>query len=140
MAEQHGWGETTTACTVYLVYGAVFTWKGAPDEADYWLQRAERTVKAEAVPATVLLIRHARAVLELARAHILVQHIRRVGVRNQRDENFSRWQLLYKRRRGIRNPLTQQKHCAELDLLVLESQAIFRKKQLPLVVVGRKTR
>jgi LuxR family maltose regulon positive regulatory protein len=40
---------------------------GRPDEAEPWLQRAERTGKAEAEPAAGLAARYIRGMLELAR-------------------------------------------------------------------------
>ncbi len=67
MAEKHGWDDTPTSGTAYIVYGAVLTWQGRPEDSEYWIQRAERTVKAGTAPATMLVIRHARGALELAR-------------------------------------------------------------------------
>lgn len=67
MAQKHGWDDTPGAGTAYIVYGAVLTWQGRPEDSEYWIRRAERTVRADTAPATMLVIRHARGVLELAR-------------------------------------------------------------------------
>src|SRR5260221_10561540 len=42
--------------------------QGRLEEADHWLQRAERTIRAEAEPGTALVVHTSRGVLELARA------------------------------------------------------------------------
>ena len=51
----------------YMVLGLVLAWQGRPEEAEPWVQRAERTVRAEAEPAAGLVVCYARGVLELAR-------------------------------------------------------------------------
>src|SRR5258705_6832621 len=54
--------------------GSVLAWQGRPEEAEPWVQHAERTIRAEAEPAAALGVRHLRGVLELARggdAHAL---------------------------------------------------------------------
>ena len=51
LAEQHGWTDEPAAGTAYVVLGAVLVWQGRPEEAEPWVQRAERTVRAEAEPA-----------------------------------------------------------------------------------------
>jgi LuxR family transcriptional regulator, maltose regulon positive regulatory protein len=45
----------------------VLTWQGRLEEAEPWIQGAERTLRAEADPAVGLIIRFARGLLELAR-------------------------------------------------------------------------
>jgi LuxR family transcriptional regulator, maltose regulon positive regulatory protein len=47
--------------------GAMLTWQGRLGEAEPWVQRAERTLTAEAQPATGHVIRYIRGLLELAR-------------------------------------------------------------------------
>ena len=42
-------------------------WQGQPDEAEPWVQRAERTLTADTQPAAVLAIRFIRGTLELER-------------------------------------------------------------------------
>jgi LuxR family maltose regulon positive regulatory protein len=49
------------------VVGNVLIWQGRPEEAEPWIQRAERTLRAEAEPAVGLAIRFTRGLLELAR-------------------------------------------------------------------------
>jgi LuxR family maltose regulon positive regulatory protein len=67
LAERHGWASDPAAGTACLVLGTILTWQGRLDEAEPWVQRAERTLTAEAQPATGHVIRYLRGLLELAR-------------------------------------------------------------------------
>ncbi len=67
LAERHGWTDdpaTGMACSVVAI---VLTWQGQPDEAEPWVERAERTLTAETQPAAVLGIPIVRGTLELER-------------------------------------------------------------------------
>jgi len=67
LAERHGWTSEPASSLAYMASGAVLAWQGRPEEAEPWVQRAERTVRAEAEPGTALVIRYLRGVLELTR-------------------------------------------------------------------------
>jgi LuxR family transcriptional regulator, maltose regulon positive regulatory protein len=67
LAEQHGWTEEPNTGIAYLMLGAVLAWQGRVAEAEPWVQRAERTVRAEAEPAAALAVYFLRGRLELAR-------------------------------------------------------------------------
>ncbi len=67
LAERHGWGEEPLAGVAYAQLGIVLLYQGRLEEAEPWLERAERTLRAKAEPAAGMSLRHARAVLELAR-------------------------------------------------------------------------
>jgi LuxR family transcriptional regulator, maltose regulon positive regulatory protein len=67
LAEQHGWADEPAAGIAYLMLGDVLAWQGRPEEAEPWVQRAERTIRAEADPAAGVGVHHVRGVLELAR-------------------------------------------------------------------------
>jgi LuxR family maltose regulon positive regulatory protein len=67
LAERHGWTDEPAAGTAYTIIADALAWQAQLEEAEFWLQRAERTVKAEAEPASQWLVHHARGVLELAR-------------------------------------------------------------------------
>jgi LuxR family transcriptional regulator, maltose regulon positive regulatory protein len=67
LAERHGWGEEPLAGMAYAQIGIVLLYQGRLDEAEPWLERAEQTLRAEVEPAAGMSLRHARAVLELAR-------------------------------------------------------------------------
>jgi len=67
LAERHGWTDEPPAGTAYVTIGAVLTWQGRPEEAEAWIQRAERIVTAEAEPAARLAVHYIRGRLELAR-------------------------------------------------------------------------
>jgi LuxR family transcriptional regulator, maltose regulon positive regulatory protein len=69
VAEQHGWADEPPVATAYGMLGAVLTWQGRAAEAEPWVQRAERTVRAEAEPAAGFGVHDVRGVLELARGH-----------------------------------------------------------------------
>jgi LuxR family maltose regulon positive regulatory protein len=67
LAERHGWADEPAAGLASLTVGGVLTWQGRLEEAEPWMQHAERTFRADADPAVGLLIRVMRGVLELAR-------------------------------------------------------------------------
>jgi len=67
LAEQHGWADEPSAGVASLTVGAVLVWQARLEEAEPWIQRAERTVRAEAEPAVGLAIHHVRGWFELAR-------------------------------------------------------------------------
>ena len=67
LAERHGWASDPAAGTACMVLGTMLTWQGRLDEAELWVQRAERILTADAQPATGHVIRYIRGLLELAR-------------------------------------------------------------------------
>src|SRR5262249_18219019 len=67
LAEQHGWTDESAAGLASGIVGAVLAWQGRLEEAEPWIQRTERTLRAEAEPTVGLAIHHARGELELAR-------------------------------------------------------------------------
>ena len=67
LAERHGWASDPAAGTAYMVLGTILAWQGRLDEAEPWVQRAERSLTADAQPATGHVIRYLRGLLELAR-------------------------------------------------------------------------
>jgi LuxR family maltose regulon positive regulatory protein len=67
LAERHGWGQDSLAGMACAQLGTVLLYQGALDEAEPWLERADATLRTEAEPAAGMSLRHARAVLELAR-------------------------------------------------------------------------
>ena len=68
LAERHGWPDAAAAGLASLTVGGVLTWQGRLEEAEPWVQRAERGLRAEAEPAGGLVIRTIRGLLELARS------------------------------------------------------------------------
>ena len=67
LAEQHGWTEEPPADAAYVMLGGVLAWQGELEEADHWLQRAERAVTGEIEPGTAVVAHTSRGALELAR-------------------------------------------------------------------------
>jgi LuxR family maltose regulon positive regulatory protein len=67
LAERHGWGEEPLAGVAYAQLGIMSLYQGRLEEAEPWLERAERTLRTEVEPAAGMSLRYARAVLELAR-------------------------------------------------------------------------
>ena len=67
LAERHGWTGDPAAGIACTAVGVVLVWQGRPDEADPWVQRAERTLTADTQPVAVLAIRYIRGTLELER-------------------------------------------------------------------------
>jgi LuxR family transcriptional regulator, maltose regulon positive regulatory protein len=67
LAERHGWTDDPAAVIAYETLAAALVAGGRVDEAEPWVQRAERTVRTEAEPAVALLVRYNRGLLELTR-------------------------------------------------------------------------
>jgi LuxR family maltose regulon positive regulatory protein len=67
LAERHGWADEPAVGAVSLTVAAVLASQGRLEEAEPWILRAERTIRAEAEPAVALAMRYNRGRLELAR-------------------------------------------------------------------------
>jgi LuxR family maltose regulon positive regulatory protein len=67
LARRNGWDDEPAAGLAYVILGAMLAWQVRPAEAEPWVQRAERVLRAETDPAAVLGMHRARGVLELAR-------------------------------------------------------------------------
>jgi LuxR family maltose regulon positive regulatory protein len=67
LAEQHGWTDGTDVGLAYMTLGSALAWQGRLDEAEAWVQRAERAVRAEAAPASAMGVQYVRGQLELGR-------------------------------------------------------------------------
>jgi LuxR family transcriptional regulator, maltose regulon positive regulatory protein len=70
LAERHGWTDDPDACNAFMTLGAALAWQGRLDEAEAWVQRAERTIRAEANPAVAMGSQYVRGQLELGRGRI----------------------------------------------------------------------
>jgi LuxR family maltose regulon positive regulatory protein len=68
LAETQGWTDDPAAGVACSVPGVILAWQGRPEEAEPFVQRAERTIRAEAEPAAVVGLRLVRGVLELGRS------------------------------------------------------------------------
>ncbi|HXL18246.1 MAG TPA: LuxR C-terminal-related transcriptional regulator, partial [Streptosporangiaceae bacterium] len=67
LARRHGWTDEPAAGTACEVLGAVLAWQGRFEEAEPWIQRAERTVRPDAEPTVALLVLYGRGLVELGR-------------------------------------------------------------------------
>jgi LuxR family transcriptional regulator, maltose regulon positive regulatory protein len=67
LARRHGWTDEMPATIACAVLGFTLAWQGRLEEAAPWVQRAERTLRAETDPAAAVGIHYARGVLELGR-------------------------------------------------------------------------
>ncbi|HTX81187.1 MAG TPA: LuxR C-terminal-related transcriptional regulator [Streptosporangiaceae bacterium] len=67
LAGQHGWTDDLFAGFASMTLGSALTWQGQLDEAEDWVQRAERVFRAEANPASAMGGYYVRGHLELAR-------------------------------------------------------------------------
>jgi LuxR family maltose regulon positive regulatory protein len=67
LAERHGWTDESAVGLACVILAAGLAWQGRLEEAENWIQRAERTVRAEAEPAAGLAVIYIRGELELAR-------------------------------------------------------------------------
>jgi LuxR family transcriptional regulator, maltose regulon positive regulatory protein len=67
LAERHGWTDEPTAAVAYQTLAGTLVVQGRLEEAEPWVQRAERTVRPEAEPADAVAVIYVRGLLELAR-------------------------------------------------------------------------
>jgi LuxR family maltose regulon positive regulatory protein len=67
LARQHGWIDNPAIGFVSDTVGTVLVWQGRFEEAESWIQRAERTLRTDAEPAEELHIRNRRGLLEMGR-------------------------------------------------------------------------
>ena len=67
LARRYGWTDQPPAVIAYGVLGGTLSWQGRLEEAAPWVQRAERTLRAETEPAAGVGIHYIRGVLELGR-------------------------------------------------------------------------
>ncbi|MES4886265.1 LuxR C-terminal-related transcriptional regulator [Streptomyces sp. NPDC000349] len=67
LAERHGWTEAPAFGLASTSVGTILAWQGRPEEAEPWMEQAERTLRVETEPADTLAIRSLRGVLALAR-------------------------------------------------------------------------
>jgi LuxR family transcriptional regulator, maltose regulon positive regulatory protein len=66
IAERHGWTDEAAAGVACVTLGAGLTWQARLAEAEPWVQRAERTLRADTEPAAALGIHYVRGLLDLA--------------------------------------------------------------------------
>jgi LuxR family maltose regulon positive regulatory protein len=67
LAERHGWTDDTTAGLACMTLGSALAWQGRLDEAEPWVQRAERIIRPEAAPVSAMGVQYVRGQVELAR-------------------------------------------------------------------------
>jgi LuxR family transcriptional regulator, maltose regulon positive regulatory protein len=70
LAERHGWTDDTYVGLVYNALGGALAWQGRPDEAETWVQRAERLIRADTEPMSAMGVQFARGLLELGRGRV----------------------------------------------------------------------
>jgi LuxR family transcriptional regulator, maltose regulon positive regulatory protein len=66
LARRHGWTDDPAFGVACSTLGAALALQGRTNEAEPWIQRAERNVRAETEPAASLAIRYVRGLLEQA--------------------------------------------------------------------------
>jgi LuxR family transcriptional regulator, maltose regulon positive regulatory protein len=66
LARQHGWEETASAATAYVVLGTVMLKRGRLQEVEPLLDQGERALEYATEPAAALLLQAARGLLEVA--------------------------------------------------------------------------
>ena len=78
LAERNGWTEEPIVAVAYVVHGTLCLWNGRFDDAEMWLGRAERTLRAELEPAVGVLLHLAGYALALAqgRYEAALVHVR----------------------------------------------------------------
>jgi LuxR family maltose regulon positive regulatory protein len=67
LAREHGWTEEPVVAAAYAALGATRVWQVRLEEAESWLNQAERAFQAETQPAAGVMLHQARGSLELVR-------------------------------------------------------------------------
>jgi LuxR family transcriptional regulator, maltose regulon positive regulatory protein len=67
LAQRHGWTDDPAAGFASMTVGTVLVFQGRFEEAEPWIQRAERVLRAEADPAQGMGVRLIRGLLEAGR-------------------------------------------------------------------------
>jgi LuxR family transcriptional regulator, maltose regulon positive regulatory protein len=67
LAERHGWTDDAAAGIAYVALGSVLAQQGRPEEAEPWIQRAERVIRPASEPVAELAVGFLRGIQELAR-------------------------------------------------------------------------
>jgi LuxR family transcriptional regulator, maltose regulon positive regulatory protein len=70
LADRHGWTGDLFAGFASMTLGSALAWQGRLDEAEPWVQRAERTFRAEANPAAAMGGQYVRGQFDLARGRV----------------------------------------------------------------------
>jgi LuxR family transcriptional regulator, maltose regulon positive regulatory protein len=66
IADAHGWNEDPIVVTPLATGAMALLWLGRLDEAEQWIERAERTLQPDGEPGTELIVDHAHGLLRLA--------------------------------------------------------------------------
>ena len=70
IADTHGWPEQPVSLTALATGGMALVWLGRFDEAERWLDRAERTLHPGGEPGSELIVHDARGLLRLAQGRL----------------------------------------------------------------------
>ena len=81
LADRHGWGEEPVTGVAYEMLGGALLGQGRLEDADWWLERADRALRAELEPEATVTLNQFRGMLELAsgRYHEALRAFRRVA-------------------------------------------------------------
>jgi LuxR family maltose regulon positive regulatory protein len=69
-AEAHGWVDEPIVSVALVTMAAADAWQGRFEEAHGWLERAERSVRADLEPTTVLLVHLVRGLQQLGQGRL----------------------------------------------------------------------
>jgi LuxR family transcriptional regulator, maltose regulon positive regulatory protein len=67
LAERHGWTDDPAAGIAYVALGSVLAQQARPEDAEPWIERAERVISPASEPVAELAVRFLRGIQELAR-------------------------------------------------------------------------
>jgi LuxR family maltose regulon positive regulatory protein len=105
LARRHGWSDEPIALIPYIVLASTLVWQGRLEEAEPWLEHAERVVQTDTEPPVAMMLYLARGLLETARG--------------RHDEALAAFRLAERNAESVVTPHTLATQARSLSLLAL---------------------
>jgi LuxR family maltose regulon positive regulatory protein len=105
LARRHGWTDEPIALIPYIVLASTLVWQGRLEEAEPWLEHANRVAQTDTEPPVAMMLYLARGLLETARG--------------RHDEALAAFRLAERNAESVVTPHTLATQARSLSLLAL---------------------
>jgi LuxR family maltose regulon positive regulatory protein len=105
LARRHGWSDEPIALIPYIVLASTLIWQGRLEEAEPWLEHANRVAQTDTEPPVAMMLYLARGLLETARG--------------RHDEALAAFRLAERNAESVVTPHTLATQARSLSLLAL---------------------